>query len=1724
MPHYATAITMSDPSSSMNKFGIYRNFVPNVGAEAAQRPKPAASTIDLTSLGDRFSVVVDMTLEHERIDSAINGETLKLRLPMIRVVWTPRFPEINEPIASALKPIRGSMLKGKLDGAGYFVIPPETHDQVAARLSSLRVRAPHPIKYKQELDLRREAALAMGQEPPTTLPPGTVPEVSIDVNVNKEALRAVQQALEPWKKLQQYYRQVRAGETPQRSLIAPYLVVETTPVQPPQQSQPLQQPTATPPVPPIGSSIPPLPSASVTSAAPRPISGVPPIGSSVPVVPGIGASSIPPVSGSNVSSQIAQQQANAPQALPQIPRSAAVQPLPSPSSSSSDEITIVSASGIGQAAAEKHAKLVADSLAKLATAEAMCRSELTQVQADIARYRRLLESVMRSPVSANAGVFKTHLAHAENKKREIEGKLREIAALVTDIRNSQPGKALPGDPNVALRTGHPSQPQAPRTVAQSFVQQTPQPFNPYFDSVEIPGMLPGVKPSTTNPTTVQIERFTPTIQTSIQGSADSNLMMNGSINIGVINLLRNLPLDTRGQLQQLTSEEEQNLGMQADALKQLISCQNRLSDEEIRSSLKSIIPENAGLSVLHILTRLAEDAQQSMSMQVQIDRSLLSGPWPNVRRIRNYLHEQYEQIRKRTASRALGAVPPRPEVYSGFASMSTMPRVETPKSEDDTVIELKAESLEDIELEEWDGTEDYYENHNFDHLLEKEFKENDVVQGITVNHSGKTGVPKKLFSALYGFQKAGVDFVYSHGGRALIGDEMGCGKTLQAIAAACLYRHQWPVLVVCPASLKLNWVQEFFRWCSDFLKASSVQVIDSGKARIPTYPTGTEHVYITGYQLVPSIYERLASANIGVIIADESHYIKSAKAKRTKVMTSLIRLAPRAILLSGTPIISRPSEIYEQIAALCPGKFGTARDFQSKYGGDVKMGQRVKRAQLERLKNLYKLLRTTVMIRRLKKQVLKFLQPKTRTTIRGNVHSSAVLESAMRLAPEIQAVLAARIHRSMAAQSLESTLGPSERGRNENSNSNSSSLTPVPAIGGPLPGIPRFSDTMGDTSRHGGNDYRDNSQLVPLPNQAAGGIPNDGETNKNDDEDFFDEDDDDSERTLNRLESLHKMAKRGTMRDKERRWLATVLYRETSKVKIPYVKEYVSEMIEAGAKFLVFAHHRDVLNALEEVCKEQNVGYIRIDGQTKPALRSQYVDSFQNSSQVRVGILSITAAGVGLTLTAADIVVFAELYWTPAALLQAEDRVHRVGQPNAVNVYYLLAHNTIDDLLWTLLETKLAILSHSLDGQGDDAFEQTRDHLASETLQEIRANATGSDPNDGAPVDPASTEAAAAAAFIEKVEKKSQTDSSPPPGIKEAKEIQSDEAKMAELWREWESHRKSLNSAKETRNRKTNLLKAVTEEVEDRALSLLKRAKLDYEQESDIDDDIVELKVMGTGLNFKPRHKVKLPLASTRRSSPIGTHMPLSTGTDGRASSSASSSSTTQRESDEPERSGEEVDYPDDSSETKADEEEGEEANQDEVEADEDDDLVIVDTIGTSYAAQASRSLEDPNEWSALGDQFGTSDPPAFASIYSAHNGYGASSSSSVPSSASPLATSPSPSYGIAPLPAPLSELDSPTNSPHLQGSNPIAGTPALAFSGLDSYEDYPDYSEDPPQLETFHVQRKYARDDESDPSETDSDAKRTLANVQYSTLNEASYQRYGGPLGDEEEEVPPLE
>ena len=147
-------------------------------------------------------------------------------------------------------------------------------------------------------------------------------------------------------------------------------------------------------------------------------------------------------------------------------------------------------------------------------------------------------------------------------------------------------------------------------------------------------------------------------------------------------------------------------------------------------------------------------------------------------------------------------------------------------------------------------------------------------------------------------------------------------------------------------------------------------------------------------------------------------------------------------------------------------------------------------------------------------------------------------------------------------------------------------------------------------------------------------------------------------------------------------------YKLTGEAKISGCLEFIDTILEAGAKFLLFAHHAAVMDAYDSHLTKKKIGFIRIDGKVSPENRHLRVTSFQHDESVKVALLSITACSTGLTLTAASTVVFAELSWTPSIMSQAEDRAHRISQQNSVNVYYLFGPSTVDDIIFRMIDMK----------------------------------------------------------------------------------------------------------------------------------------------------------------------------------------------------------------------------------------------------------------------------------------------------------------------------------------------------------------------------------------------------------------------------------------------------
>lgn len=154
--------------------------------------------------------------------------------------------------------------------------------------------------------------------------------------------------------------------------------------------------------------------------------------------------------------------------------------------------------------------------------------------------------------------------------------------------------------------------------------------------------------------------------------------------------------------------------------------------------------------------------------------------------------------------------------------------------------------------------------------------------------------------------------------------------------------------------------------------------------------------------------------------------------------------------------------------------------------------------------------------------------------------------------------------------------------------------------------------------------------------------------------------------------------------------------------KMKGIIDFAERFYEKGKKLVIFASHIESQKIIYEGLKEY--GAVHIFGSDKPKDRQKAINEFQHNEDVRFIVCSIKAAREGVTLTAASDIAFAELDWTYAAMAQAEDRVNRKGQTEAVKAYYLVDENTIDGRMLYLINSKKGLHSGIMNDAHEDSI------------------------------------------------------------------------------------------------------------------------------------------------------------------------------------------------------------------------------------------------------------------------------------------------------------------------------------------------------------------------------------------------------------------------------------
>ena len=227
-----------------------------------------------------------------------------------------------------------------------------------------------------------------------------------------------------------------------------------------------------------------------------------------------------------------------------------------------------------------------------------------------------------------------------------------------------------------------------------------------------------------------------------------------------------------------------------------------------------------------------------------------------------------------------------------------------------------------------------------------------------------------LKKPLYDFQKVGIEFVDRAGGRAMIADQMGLGKTCQAIGFAELKKAK--TLIVCPKSITLQWAEEIKKFTGKNTTIWTTQTVEGH---------GNNQFHVINYEAVQKQFTKLKKINWDLLVCDEATNLKNRRTLRAKSLLGSWKerrkypgiKTPNVLFLTGTPILNRPVEAYHLLNFLDPQRFKNFYHFTNRYGGWMGGAPKNLQELHERTKD--------VVIRRLRSKVQTELPGKQRNDI-----------------------------------------------------------------------------------------------------------------------------------------------------------------------------------------------------------------------------------------------------------------------------------------------------------------------------------------------------------------------------------------------------------------------------------------------------------------------------------------------------------------------------------------------------------------------------------------------------------------------------------------------------------------------------------------------------------------------------------------------------------------------
>ena len=415
--------------------------------------------------------------------------------------------------------------------------------------------------------------------------------------------------------------------------------------------------------------------------------------------------------------------------------------------------------------------------------------------------------------------------------------------------------------------------------------------------------------------------------------------------------------------------------------------------------------------------------------------------------------------------------------------------------------------------------------------------------------------------------------------RFILADDMGLGKTTSTIIAA-LETGAKKILIICPASLKINWQREIQNY------TDRPSFICEGKK----YSENNEDFVIINYDILKNFHNlkdkntsNLLKSKFDLVILDEAHMISNSQAQRTKIVNDFVKNINRVWLLTGTPMTSRPINYYNLLKIIDSPVAQNWMAYAIRYcqgyqfrAGNRKIWNVTGASNLEELRD-----RTSSQIlRRLKEDVLD-LPDKIITPIYLRTNSKEYIE------------------------------------------------------------------LMGE---------------------------------------YY-------EWLKNKKEEATSLAIQFSKLMNVRKVIANEKIKETIR--------FAQNIVDQDKKVIIFTNFTDTLQGIYNHFGKQAV---YLDGSCNKVQRQNAVDQFQEDDKIKVFVGNLKAAGVGLTLTAGEVVIMNDLSFVPAEHAQAEDRAYRYGQKNNVLVYYPIFENTIEGAIYDILNKKKKIIGTVM---GDEVVEYT---------------------------------------------------------------------------------------------------------------------------------------------------------------------------------------------------------------------------------------------------------------------------------------------------------------------------------------------------------------------------------------------------------------------------------